>query len=534
MGAILCMEALWRHMRSAPELRVVATFLIAMQTRRSLVVEVYPMKLYASMDGFQYYIRSKPLWGAYVAMETFARGLLEYGHFDEYHAYYDRRVLRTFSADEAKRAYFRFEKLKVLSVNTLLKNPDVDYGVLHFEQFSPYEELFLRSILSRKNIPVTRRAYTVATQGHLCGFLDTCFPCGGGRPYDSIIVPSRATREAVVAYMDHVSSVTSGRLLYRGRVDVIPHGICLEQFQLRDRLRCREKFAIPAHAIVFLSMARITWASKMNYDRLLEFFSQLTHRTAAEVYLVIAGADRDNEARELIAIADKLGITDKMKIIANFKDEDKADILGCGDIFISLSDNLQESFGIALVEAMALGLPVICTDWDGYKDVVDEGITGYRIPTVWRVRECGEDMLINFRKDPWDLTVIHRLSRDIQMDTDLLLARALELIDHEGLRKRMGQNGRRKAETMYSIKTEIAQCEALWEELGQIAEKDRQEYADLHSLLNYDYPRHFRSYPTQFDPPLSDPVSEGAPPVRTEYRAPEQRKRRRDRTSDVV
>ena len=51
------------------------------------------------------------------------------------------------------------------------------------------------------------------------------------------------------------------------------------------------------------------------------------------------------------------------------------------DLFVSLSDNLQETFGITPVEAMAAGLPVVVSDWDGYKDTVVEGVTGYRVPT---------------------------------------------------------------------------------------------------------------------------------------------------------
>jgi glycosyltransferase involved in cell wall biosynthesis len=456
------------------------------------------MELYGSFCGFRYYIKPKPLLGAYVAMEAFARGLLKYGHFDEYHAYYDDEFLRGLLEDEAKRAYFRFEKLKVMRLKALVQNPDVSYRVLHFESFSPDEEVFFRNILSQKNIPVTRRVYAIATVAHLMSFLEHCLLTDGGRPYDSIIVPSKPTREALLAYYADVSSFTSGRLCYKGRVDVIPHGIHVEEFESRDKLGSREKFGIPPRATVLLSLARISWTSKMNYDRLLEFFSRLTQRTEAELLLVVTGTDSNNESQELLRLAKKLGIADKTKLITNFADESKADILACADIFISLSDNLQESFGINLIEAMAMGLPVLCTDWDGYKDIVDEGVTGYRIPTVWKATECREDVLSSFR-NPYDHTAIHRASRDVRIDMDLLIARALELVRHEEVRRKMGQNGREKVERTYAIKSEISALEALWQELGEIARRDEREYTDLRPILNYNYPRHFRSYPTCFE-----------------------------------
>ncbi len=52
------------------------------------------------------------------------------------------------------------------------------------------------------------------------------------------------------------------------------------------------------------------------------------------------------------------------------------------DVFVSLSDNIQESFGITPVEAMAAGLPCLVSDWDGYRDTVVHGETGFRIPDL--------------------------------------------------------------------------------------------------------------------------------------------------------
>ena len=51
------------------------------------------------------------------------------------------------------------------------------------------------------------------------------------------------------------------------------------------------------------------------------------------------------------------------------------------DMAISLVDCLQETFGLAPVEAMASGLPVVVSNWDGYRDTVVDGRTGYLIET---------------------------------------------------------------------------------------------------------------------------------------------------------
>ena len=51
------------------------------------------------------------------------------------------------------------------------------------------------------------------------------------------------------------------------------------------------------------------------------------------------------------------------------------------DMAISLVDCLQETFWLAPVEAMASGLPVVVSNWDGYRDTVVDGRTGYLIET---------------------------------------------------------------------------------------------------------------------------------------------------------
>jgi glycosyltransferase involved in cell wall biosynthesis len=69
------------------------------------------------------------------------------------------------------------------------------------------------------------------------------------------------------------------------------------------------------------------------------------------------------------------------------------------DIFCSLSDNIQETFGLVPLEAMAAGLPVVVSDWDGYKDTVQDGVEGYRIPTLQPAPGLGNDLALRHALD---------------------------------------------------------------------------------------------------------------------------------------
>ena len=75
------------------------------------------------------------------------------------------------------------------------------------------------------------------------------------------------------------------------------------------------------------------------------------------------------------------------------KDQNNKHItLSSGDIFISLSDNIQETFGLTPIEGMAAGLPVLVSDWNGYKSTVRQNIDGFRVKTISLISGYGEDL----------------------------------------------------------------------------------------------------------------------------------------------
>ena len=73
-------------------------------------------------------------------------------------------------------------------------------------------------------------------------------------------------------------------------------------------------------------------------------------------------------------------------VSVHFLDGKNPDVVRCcwaaADIFYSLVDNPQETFGLTPVEAMAAGIPVIVSDWDGYRYTVTDGLEGFLIPTT--------------------------------------------------------------------------------------------------------------------------------------------------------
>jgi alpha-maltose-1-phosphate synthase len=139
------------------------------------------------------------------------------------------------------------------------------------------------------------------------------------------------------------------------------------------------------------------------------------------------------------------------------------------DLFISLSDNIQETFGLSPVEAMAAGLPVVVSDWDGYKDTVRDGIDGFRIPTwmpppgtgaaLAQAHECG--------LDTYDM-YCGLACQHVALDHRVLVDRLAVLANDAALRSKLGEAGRERARTVFDWNVVYRGYQGLWRELDRL------------------------------------------------------------------
>src|SRR5205085_2829178 len=118
-----------------------------------------------------------------------------------------------------------------------------------------------------------------------------------------------------------------------------------------------------------------------------------------------------------------------------------------GDVFTSLADNFQETFGLAPLEAMAAGLPVVVSDWDGYKDTVRHGVDGFRIPTLTLPPGAAEFVAERYdlRVDDYDAHT-GLASQLIAVDVAAARDAYRSLFEQPDLRRRMGEAGRKRAQ----------------------------------------------------------------------------------------
>ena len=148
------------------------------------------------------------------------------------------------------------------------------------------------------------------------------------------------------------------------------------------------------------------------------------------------------------------------------------------DLFVSPSDNIQETFGLAVVEAMASGLPVVASDWNGYRDLVVDGETGFLVPTVM---VDGATAGATARLLIGELTYDHFLAECSQataVDVSAMAAALTRLVGDEALRRRMGEAGRCRAAEHFAWPRIIQAYEHLWARPGGGAIRPKPSWTD--------------------------------------------------------
>ena len=108
---------------------------------------------------------------------------------------------------------------------------------------------------------------------------------------------------------------------------------------------------------------------------LLQAFKKILDRRSDVRLFIIGWGPLENKLKQM---TEHLGLEDKVIFTGKLTRSQVFEVLSITDIFVLSSH--WEGFGIALAEAMALGKPVVSTDTDGSREVVENGKTGILVP----------------------------------------------------------------------------------------------------------------------------------------------------------
>jgi glycosyltransferase involved in cell wall biosynthesis len=233
-------------------------------------------------------------------------------------------------------------------------------------------------------------------------------------PYSRVVAISR------VIEADLVDRVRCGRF----RVARVPSAVDTSVFRPGgDRSRWPASFGVPADARVIGAIAQLI--PRKGHATLLRAFAEVVRREL-DVWLVIFG--RGPREAALRRWAAELSVAERV-VFAGHRD-DLPTLLPGLDVLVHAA--AREGLGVAVLEAMAAGVPVVASRVGGVPDIIDDGITGLLV-------------------SPGDSAAI---------------ASAVErLLGDAALRRSLAERGRQRVETAYSIARMARAYHSLYREI---------------------------------------------------------------------
>jgi glycosyltransferase involved in cell wall biosynthesis len=289
------------------------------------------------------------------------------------------------------------------------------------------------------------------------------------RACDCIVVPSYAGVQAIHACFDiqRSSYPNLWEENHAPRVECIPYGVFPKRFGTLAQEQCRNLLGVPQNAVVLACVGRLTDRLKADFDPLLMVTWRLA-KQGLNPYLLIAGADDQPGYRaELEAKAGMLGIGSRFSCRTDFDESLKPLIYTASDVCVFPVDNLQETFGLAVLEAMASARPVVATNWSGYRDLVVPGETGFLV-------DCSMDSAHNsafafLLAISRIVTAEAYMAKHTLVDVDGMYTVILRLIENPDLRRQFGEAGRRRVIEKFSWSESVRRFENLWMEQREAA-----------------------------------------------------------------
>ena len=338
---------------------------------------------------------------------------------------------------------------------------------------------------------ISVHAYQRGTHGHgswsLCGITHTTSSARAMdalaelvtapvQPWDAVICTSRAVQDNVRRVLQAQADYLQERLgitrVVLPRFPVIPLGVHTQDFVFTESRKAdaRRSLGIDGEEVVVLFMGRLSFHAKAHPLAMYQAIEAAVRHSGKRAVLVECGWHANDFIAKAFAEAAATACPDVRVVRLDGRKPDARGLAwASADIFCSLSDNIQETFGITPIEAMAAGLPVVVSDWDGYRDTVRHEIDGFRIPTLMPGAGFGSDLALRhaLEIDTYDMYCGHTcafVAVDVPAATDAFA----RLFASPELRRKLGAAGQSRARELFDWAAIMPRYEALWSELSEI------------------------------------------------------------------
>ena len=290
------------------------------------------------------------------------------------------------------------------AVEEFQRDNHLDYDLVHSHYW--LSGWVGQALTQEKNIPHVVTFHTL-------GLIKMQSRAGEVEPVERQLVEGElmASAQRIVAFSPHEHDAMVK--LYgaeAGRIMLVPCGVDLSLFRPLDQEAVRERLGLNGER-VFLYVGRLEPLKGL--DLLLHTAVHLDTCEKIRVLVVGGGASEEQEVARLRRLAKTLNVEEVFEFVGRVEQEELPLYYNAADVCVVPS--YYESFGLAALESMACGTPVVAARIGGLSTIVKHGRTGYL--KSWRCPEA--------------------------------FANSLEMIiSSDKLKQSMGQAARRRAEGM--------------------------------------------------------------------------------------
>jgi alpha-maltose-1-phosphate synthase len=434
------------------------------------------------------------LMGRNAAGHSFLRGFLRHAKTDAFWVRVERpEHAREFAA--LAKAAGRTEPINAIGPTALASLAEA--GAMYYPDPHIGRHAWQRGLFGHELWGLTGITHTTSSLESMDAIVDVL--TAPVQPWDALICTSTAVRDNVLrllqAQEEHLRARLGIARVVLPQLPVIPLGVHVSDFTFapNERGDARRRLGVDENDAVVLFLGRLSFHAKAHPLAMYQALERAVRVLPAgrRAVLVECGWHANHSiARAYMHAALTACPNVHVVTLDGRKANERRTAWASADIFCSLSDNIQETFGIAPVEAMAAGLPVVLSDWNGYRDTARDGIDGFRIPTLMPQPGLGDDLATAYAlgEETYDRYCGYTCMT-VAVDVDAT-ARAFErLFASAELRRQMGEAGRRRALETFDWAAIIPRYEELW---GALAETRKAHAAERPKLAD--------PWPARMDP----------------------------------